>query len=125
MRLQYGAGDFPELQSLGRQDATQVINEAIAAQRHDGEISAYNSAITGRGVLKIFCLVVALAALVVALEVIPVALGMDPKYLRYLRYSLIILLVPIRIYGKARGKRRLQPYIVAALNRRNAHASIV
>ena len=103
--------DFPELRGLDRQDANLLLDEAIEAQRRDDEIATYNKAITGRGILVMFCVFTAIPVVVL----LPTALDLDPKYIRYFKYSLILLLIPFGISAKARGRRRLRPYIAAAL----------
>jgi len=115
-KLRYVVSDFPEeLRGLDQQDAKRLLDEAVEAQRRDDEITAYNKAITGRGILVIFCVVVALPALIFA----PAALDVDTKYSHYFKFCIILLLIPLRICEKARGRQRLRPYVAAALAKRS------
>ena len=118
--LDFRAKDFPQLRALDRQDAERLLDEAIEAQRLDDQVTTYNNFIAGRGIVLSVLLMIAIPTVIL----LPPLLDPQEKFTRYL-WLLPFVLMPVLLPfgGKTRRRRRLRPYIAAALAKNRTPAA--
>ncbi|MBV8392718.1 MAG: hypothetical protein JOY81_06000 [Alphaproteobacteria bacterium] len=122
-RGQLSVEDFPELRVLNPDDAACVLAEAQYWQQADGTTGLYREVNEGHGVRKVLLYWIASLAALGAFIALIIQFPLPPSYLPYIKLGGTVVVVILGYLLRPRRKRKLQPYITAALKNRATKSS--